>query len=276
MNHYICETCGVQYENSNEVPVQCLICEEQRQYVNPNGQTWTTLETMTKIGLYKNSINLEEDGLYGIKTSPSFGSGQTAYLVQEKNFNLMWDCITYIDQDTITKIRELGGIDAIALSHPHYFSSQIEWAEAFDALVYIHEDDKEWVTRQSDKIVFWSGESLELQEGVNLQRIGGHFKGGTVLEWKNGNNQNGILMVGDIMRVVADQQMVSFMYSYDNYIPLPSTTVERIASRINTFTFNRLYDAFKSVIKAEAKSCVLQSANIYAEAVNGKLFTSIK
>ena len=39
MKNFICETCGVQYERSMEAPEQCTICNEERQFVNPNGQT---------------------------------------------------------------------------------------------------------------------------------------------------------------------------------------------------------------------------------------------
>ncbi|MDR7072440.1 MBL fold metallo-hydrolase [Fictibacillus barbaricus] len=272
MYNYICETCGVQYKSTNKVPEQCLICEEERQYVSSKGQNWTTLETLLESGKYKNIVKLEEENLYSLTTAPGFGIGQTAYLVQNKNFNVLWDCITYLDQTTSKTINDLGGIDAIALSHPHYYSSQVEWAETFNAPIYIHEDDKEWVTRPSEKIIFWSGESFELCEGVTLQRIGGHFKGGTVVEWKNGNNQNGVLLCGDIVRIVADRQWVSFMYSYPNFIPLPSKTVERIAARLNKMNFARLYDAFNRVVKVEADQRVQRSATRYIEALNGTLF----
>lgn len=274
LNNYICKTCGVQYENSIEKPKKCKICGEERQYISVNGQTWTTLETMIKDGTYKNTISFEEEGLYSINTSPNFGIGQTAYFIQNKNFNLLWDCISYIDEITIKEIEDLGGIDAIALSHPHYYSSQVEWAEAFNAPIYIHEDDKEWVTRPSERIVFWTGESLELEEGIIIQRVGGHYKGGTILEWKNGSNKNGILLTGDIIRVVADRQWVSFMYSYANFIPLPRVTIERISNRVKELKFDRLYDAFNRVIKEEAKQSVQKSATRYIEALNGTLFST--
>lgn len=274
MNHYICETCGVQYDSSIKEPTNCIICEEERQFVRSKGQTWTTLETMIASGTYNTLVQLEEENLYSINTRPSFGIGQTAYLIQNNGFNLLWDCITYFDQNTIKTINELGGIDAIALSHPHYYSSQVEWAETFNAPIYIHEDDKEWVTRKSDKIIFWSGETLELSKGLVLQRIGGHFKGGTVLEWKNGNKQKGILLCGDIIRVVADQNWVSFMYSYPNFIPLPRVTIKRITKRINELKFTRLYDAFKLVIREDAAQHVQKSAKRYVDALDGKLFNT--
>lgn len=248
-------------------PETCSICSEERQYVSVKGQTWTTLDEMIQSKAYKNVISLEEKELFSIATSPSFGIGQTAYLIQGDHFNLLWDCISYIDQPTIEEITRLGGIDAIALSHPHYYSTQVEWAEAFDAVIYIHEDDRGWVTRSSDNIVFWSGESLKVASGIILHRIGGHFKGATVAEW-----QERVLLTGDIVRIVADRRWVSFMYSYPNLIPLPASTVEGMASQLNTMKFDRLYDAFHRVITSGAQEAVQRSAQRYVDALNGKHF----
>ncbi|MBM7587706.1 hypothetical protein JOC86_004280 [Bacillus pakistanensis] len=271
MNH-LCITCGVQYKQSKETPSNCIICNEERQYVNPNGQTWTTLEEMRQGQNYKNEINREEVGLYSIKTVPKFAIGQTAYFVQGNGFNLLWDCITYLDQSTITRITELGGIDAIALSHPHYYSTQIEWADAFDVPIYIHKDDQQWITRPSEKIILWSGESLELKGGLTLHRLGGHFKGGAVLHWEEGNKNKGVLLTGDIIQVVADQHWVSFMYSYPNLIPLPAYKVQQIAEQVSQLRFNRIYNAFHGIVKENANQSVQASANRYVKALSGELF----
>jgi len=125
MTNFICETCGVQYEGTLDQPGSCGICTEERQYVSPDGQSWTTLEEM-KLKDYQNVIQREEEGLYSIKTSPDFAIGQTAYLVQTVGFNVLWDCITYLDESTVREVEALGGLDAIALSHPHYYSTQVE------------------------------------------------------------------------------------------------------------------------------------------------------
>lgn len=168
----------------------------------------------------------------------------------------------------------MGDINAIALSHPHYYSTQVEWAEVFDASIYIHEDDKKWVTRPSERITFWAGESLELAEGMILHRIGGHFKGATILEWREGHDQKGILLTGDIVRVVADRHWVTFMYSYPNFIPLPAPTVERMALRLTEIKFDRLYDAFHRIVTEEAHTKVQKSAKRYIDALNGRLFNT--
>lgn len=272
MQHFICITCGTQYPLTEEAPELCLICNEERQYVNPSGQTWTTLEEMRKSNSFNNEIVYEEEQLYSITTKPKFAIGQTAYLVQDNNFHVLWDCITYLDHTTLKEIKKLGGIHAIALSHPHYYSAQVEWAETFDVPIYLHEDDKEWVTRMSDKIKFWSGENLQLSENIRLHRLGGHYKGATVLHWKSGNQGKGVLLTGDTIQVVADRRWVSFMYSYPNLIPLPASKVEEIASKVKDISFDRLYNAFHGIVTEHASESVQRSAKRYIDALLGRHF----
>ncbi|MDM5189083.1 hypothetical protein QUF99_17705 [Bacillus sp. DX4.1] len=272
MENYVCVTCGVQYAASVEEPINCVICNEERQYVNPKGQSWTTLEELQEGSTYENAVIEEEKGLHSITTKPEFAIGQTAYFVQTESFNLLWDCISYLDEETIQEVESLGGLHAIALSHPHYYSTQVEWAERFDVPIYIHKDDQQWVMRPSKRIVFWTGESLQLAEGLTVHRLGGHFKGGSVLHWEQGNDRKGILLTGDIIQVVADQYWVSFMYSYPNLIPLPARKVEEMAGKVKTLPFNRLYNAFHRMVKNDANEAVQRSAERYIAALEGKLF----
>lgn len=272
MHSYICTTCGVQYNETKNPPDSCPICTDERQYVNPKGQQWTTLDEMINNESYTNNISKEENDLYKIKTEPKFGIGQTSYLIQDNGFNLLWDCISLIDDKTVSRIDELGGISAIALSHPHYYSTQVEWAEIFQVPIYIHEDDKEWVVRDSKWIKLWSGESLQLTDNLILNRLGGHFKGGTVLNWTSGNHNKGILLTGDIIQVVSDTDWVSFMYSYPNLIPLPISKVEEISLRVTPLHFDRIYNAFNKVVKTDGKNVVKKSAERYVKALKGELF----
>ena len=106
--------------------------------------------------------------------------------MQTPGGNVLWDCITLIDEATITAVNALGGISAIAISHPHYYSSMIEWSQAFDAPIYLHAADREWVMRPDPAIRFWEGETQPLAGGLTLVRCGGHFAGGTVLHWPAG------------------------------------------------------------------------------------------
>src|SRR5512140_1759103 len=144
MTNYICKQCGVQFAATETPPGQCPICEDERQYVNWNGQQWTTLERLR--GSHKNKIEAESDGLYGIGTEPSFAIGQRALLVQSPRGNVLWDCISLVDDATVHTVEALGGISAIAISHPHFYSSMVEWSRAFDnAPIYLHAADRRWV-----------------------------------------------------------------------------------------------------------------------------------
>ena len=184
LTHFICRTCATQYPASLQPPENCPICEDERQYVGLKGQQWTTLQALQEE--YHTVIRTLEPGLTGIGMSPSFSIGQRALLVQTPGGNVLWDCIPLIDEPTVMLVKALGGISAIAISHPHYYSSMIEWSQAFNAPIYLHAADRRWVMRPEPSIIFWDGETRPVISDLTLIRCGGHFSGGTVLHWPAG------------------------------------------------------------------------------------------
>jgi hypothetical protein len=267
MEKCICKTCGTQFPPSEQPPEACPICCDERQYIGYQGQQWTTLAQMQKDG-FRNEFREHEPGLIGIGTTPSFAIGERALLVQNAQGNVLWDCMSLIDDETVAGIERLGGLAAIAISHPHYYSTMVEWADRFDIPIYLHEADQEWVMRSSERITFWAGETHPLSEGMTLLRLGGHFPGGTVLHWKQGVDGKGALLSGDIIQVVADRQWVSFMYSYPNLIPLPAAEIQGIRDTIAPYQFERLYGAwFERVVTHDAHDAVLRSADRYIRAL---------
>lgn len=273
MEYWICRTCGTQFAERAQPPEACPICRDQRQYVGYDGQQWTTLAQMQQDGFH-NTFREHEAGLVGIGTTPAFAIGERALLVQHPQGNVLWDCMSLIDDETVAGIERLGGLSAIAISHPHYYSTMVEWAERFNARVYLHEADRQWVMRPSERITFWSGETYPLKEGITLHRLGGHFAGGTVLHWQQGADGRGVLLSGDIIQVVADRQWLSFMYSYPNLIPLPAREVQRMRDRVEPLQFERLYGAwFERIVTHDAHDAVLRSADRYIRALQNVLDT---
>jgi glyoxylase-like metal-dependent hydrolase (beta-lactamase superfamily II) len=267
MDAWICVTCGVQFAAGEELPHACPICEDTRQYVGYNGQQWTTLAKMRADG-FRNVTREHEASLTGIGTEPSFAIGQRPLLVQSKEGNILWDCMGYLGDEAIAALKQRGGIKAIAISHPHLYGSMVEWAERFDARIYLHEADRAWVMRPSERITFWSGDALSLTSETLLLRLGGHFPGSTVLHWKSGANGRGCLLTGDTISVAADRRWVSFMFSYPNMIPLPASAVSRIRDAITTYDFERLYGGwFESIVVEDAKNAVIRSADRYLQAL---------
>jgi glyoxylase-like metal-dependent hydrolase (beta-lactamase superfamily II) len=267
MPNYICITCGTQYPASDSPPAHCPICEDERQYINSKGQQWTMLEAMRAD--HHNVFRTEEPGLIGIGTEPKFAIGQRALLVQSPAGNVLWDCISYLDDATIEAVQALGGIAAITSSHPHMYASMIEWSHAFGNVpIYLHASNRPHVMRPDPALIFWESDTYPLSDGITLVRCGGHFEGSTVLHWAGGANGRGVLLTGDTIYVVQDRRWVSFMYSYPNLIPLPAPAVRRIVAAAEPFAYDRIYSAwFDSVLENDAKAAVARSAERYIRAI---------
>ncbi|MEO9220178.1 MAG: MBL fold metallo-hydrolase [Mycobacteriaceae bacterium] len=259
MSHPICVTCGVQYDAAHFDPGHCQICEDERQYVGWNGQAWTTIEELTATG--HRTVLRAEGALTGVGTEPSFAIGQRALLVPGEGGNLLWDCVSHIDADTVDRVRNQGGIAAIAVSHPHFYSAAVSWSEAFGGVpIYLHEADREWVCRDGN-IVFWSGETFTALPGRTLINCGVHFAGGTVLHWNEGA---GALCTGDILTVVMDRRYVSFMYSYPNHIPESPAVIRRALALLAPFDFDTIYGGWWGrVVATDGKAAVARSADRY-------------
>jgi hypothetical protein len=266
MQNYICATCGTQFPQSETPPSHCPICEDERQYIGWEGQKWTT---MAELGMrLHNQLKPEEPGLTGIGSEPAFAIGQRALLVQSPEGNVLWDCITYLDEATLQAVKALGGISAIAISHPHYYSSMIEWSRAFDAPIYLHADDRQWVMRMDPAVHFWQGETCSLPGHLTLVRCGGHFAGGTVLHWPGGAGGQGALLSGDILYVATDRAWVSFMYSFPNLIPLSAAKVERVVAAVRPYVYDRIYSAWWGrVMMQDARAAVERSLKRYIAAI---------
>ncbi len=256
----ICRTCGVQYGAPR---ADCPICDDERQYVGWDGQRWTTLAELREAG-HRGRVDSEGDGVIGIGAEPTTAIGQRALLIRTPGGNVLWDMITYLDDDLIAQVRDLGGVSAIAISHPHFYGSMIEWAHAFDAPVYIHAADRQWVGRPDDAVVFWTGDTHPIGNGLTLLNLGVHFDGGQVLHWAGGEGGRGALFSGDILTVVSDRRWLSFMYSYPNYIPERPRIVRRALAMLEPYPFDRVYGAWwRRNVAADGAAAVRRSVDRY-------------
>jgi glyoxylase-like metal-dependent hydrolase (beta-lactamase superfamily II) len=268
MPNFICMTCGVQYAESETPPAHCLICEDDRQYLKPSGQEWTTLDELRLD--HHNEIRTVEAYLTGMATVPTFNIGQRPLLIQTPEGNVLWDCISLIDSATVDALNALGGVDMIAISHPHFYDSMVNWSRAFHgAPIFLHRDNEPWVMRPDPRIVYWDTETYPLLADITLIRCGGHFPGSSVLHWASGADGKGALMTGDTIMVVADTRWVTFMYSYPNIIPLNRAAVERIVTAVEPFDYDRLYGGWwDKVVQTDAKNAVKRSAERYIRAIH--------
>ncbi|NIH87230.1 MBL fold metallo-hydrolase [Amycolatopsis granulosa] len=260
----ICLTCGMQYAAPRE---DCPICEDERQYVPPSGQQWTDFATLRSE--HEALVRPEGEGITGIGCTPKFAIGQRALLVEAPSGNFLWDLTAYLDDAIAGEIAARGGITGIAISHPHYYTTCVEWARAFDVPVYLHEHDRQWIGRPDGRIELWSGRTKRISDELTLINLGVHFAGGTVLHWSGGERGQGALLSGDIVQVIPDREFVAFMYSYPNLIPERPAVVRRAAEILAGYRFEAIYGAWwDAVVRRDGHEVVQRSAKRYLEFVS--------
>ena len=254
VSYAICVTCGVQY---GAAVASCPVCEDPRQYVPVSGQAWTSMEALRAD--HHNRF-ADEGAFLGHRHGAQVRHRPAGARGRGRPLGLHHAARRRDDR------RASGSLRAIAISHPHYYSSMVEWGRAFDCPVLLHEDDREWVMRPDACIEYWSGETYDLGGGMTLIRAGGHFAGGTVL------HRGDDLFAGDIVQVIPDRAWVAFMYSFPNYIPLPAASVQAVGAALAPFTFERIYGAWwGAVIEADGSGIVRRSVERYVAALDGYL-----
>ena len=132
MTTYHCETCGAQFPPADAPPERCPICEDARQWVPEDGQRWLTADEL-RAG-HRNEIRRDSD-YDGVGVEPYFAIGQRALLVPLGDRFVLWDCVPLVDDDAAAEIERRGGLAAIAISHPHYYTGMADWARRFECPV---------------------------------------------------------------------------------------------------------------------------------------------
>jgi hypothetical protein len=237
--------------------------------------------------------------MISIWTEPQLAIGQRTILCCTPQGNILWDCITYLDDETVARINELGGVAAIVISHPHYYTTMLHWAEAFGCPVYLSGEDEEWVLRKGEAQQLWTGKELELLDGqFRVVKVGGHFPGSSVMWWKGERK----LFVADTITVVPSgvyhvdrlpgTSSFTFMWSYPNMvgvsisfssvgvwltspalgapqIPLPPDEVHSIWKGLADLDFEDCHGAFwLRDTRGNSKARVLESAQLFVKFMN--------
>ncbi|HYH13911.1 MAG TPA: MBL fold metallo-hydrolase [Flavisolibacter sp.] len=234
----ICNTCGTRYTLKHFNAQHCKICLDERQYVGDGGQQWVSYRQLADSRTLR--FSQLQSNLYDLRINPTFALGQKAHLALSSSGNILWDCVPFIDAPTIAFIQSKGGLKAIAVSHPHYYSLMAVWARMFSCPIYLHKADQRWVLDEDTHIEYWEGDEKPLWDGMRLNHTGGHFDGSTILHLPN-HGHRGTILVGDSLYVSRDGKQLSAMYSYPNMLPLPAKAIRNLIKQVQPLTFDSLY-----------------------------------
>ncbi|KAF2132699.1 hypothetical protein P153DRAFT_333205 [Dothidotthia symphoricarpi CBS 119687] len=285
----ICTTCGTQYDVPlSSPPPSCRICDDPRQYVPAAGQSWTSLAASSPTQKNEFGTDPLDPRIHYITTSAvtpaslppglsdstttrkQLGIGERAILLQTDGGNVLWDLIAFIDEATVQFIKEKGGLKAIVISHPHFYTTHLEWARIFACPVYTSLDDETWLNRADNEGVRKLIQGVtEIMPGVTAIQAGGHFDGSLFLHWEKK------LFIADTMMSVPSgfyhqdrlpgTTSFSFMWSYPNMIPLPPAKIHGIWKALKPFAFETTYGGFpgQNVTRPDLKEQVLESMKIF-------------
>ncbi|RMD40052.1 hypothetical protein DV735_g5089, partial [Chaetothyriales sp. CBS 134920] len=173
----------------------------------------------------------------------------------QRDRNVLWDLVAYLDEETVEQIESLGGLELIVISHPHFYTTWADWSSTFKVPVYTAAPDREWLNRIDDP----SAHNILLREPVNPLPIpgltalicGGHFPGSLVLH--STVTELPTLFVADTIfsvtsshnpsshHVPQQTQTYAFLWSIPNYIPLPPNDILRIWRRLKPLEFKATY-----------------------------------
>ena len=264
---WICAACGNHYPAAAAPPASCLICTDERQWVAPSGQRWTTMAELAAAGR-RCEIWAEEPGLLGVGVNPPVGIGQRGLIVITPAGNLLWDPPGYLDERAVRRVREAGGLRAVTASHPHFYGAMAGWSRAFGADILVPEADASWVTSPDPAIRTWAAREPVLP-GVTLVQCGGHFPGSAVVHWADGANGAGVLLTGDTIFVTPGEDRITFVWSAPNRLPLPESAVRGIVSAVSPFPFDRIYGGWAPTIRSGARRVLESSADRYIQFLRG-------
>ncbi len=267
MTSSICVTCGNHFPESR--PEVCAVCADERQWVPPGGQRWTTRADLVAAG-HRSDVRVVEPGLTGIGVDPPFAIGQRSLLVTTAGGNLLWDPSGFIDDAAVAAVREAGGLSYVTASHPHFYGAIGEWGRAFGAEILVPEADATWLrSGLGARVRTWAG-TLEVLPGVTLVQCGGHFPGSAVVHWASGADGRGVLLSGDTIFVTPGEDRVTFVWSAPNRLPLSEAAVTGVWAAVRPLAFDRIYGGWWTpVLRSGAWETVRRSAGRYIEHLRG-------
>ena len=237
-----------------------MLPQDPRQYVPASGQAFSTLTEMKMAG-HKNVWwqDKHEPRIWSVKTEPEFAIGNRAELIQTDAGNILMDLIPYLDEETVEKIQFLGGLSAIVISHPHYYSTWADWSRTFNCPVYAAAADREWLemidtTEANMQFLTETTTPIKLDgkdSGATAIIAAGHFPGSLLLHWeKNLFIADTIFTVPSATNPVPGKPGVisfSFFWSIPNRIPLHPDAIQHIWKLCKKLDFDTCFGAFKGM-----------------------------
>ena len=226
MERFVCVTCGTQFPDADDAAAERARSATTRASTSrsraSSGRRSPSCAptTATRSG--------DEGALTGIGTEPHVRDRPARAARPARRANLLWDCVTLLDDATAAAVERRGGLAAIAISHPHYYSAMVEWAHRFDCPVLPARGRPRvgHAARPRDRVL--GGRDARPRRRADADPLRRPLR----RRHRAAPARRGRAAVAATSsRSSPTARWVCFMYSYPNLIPLPEAAVQAMARR---------------------------------------------
>lgn len=238
---YACANCG-HWQRYFAAPPDCPVCTDTRNDLPEDG--WRFLTVPEVAGVLTGHWRRLAHDLVAFNTTPPLGLNGTGWLLLHEAGNTAFEAAPFYTDAMLAEIERLGGIRWLAASHVHGYGALWQLQDVFapEALAIQKEDlrlTKAFrVTRPYD-------DALELQPGLTLHHVGGHYEGQAVLH----DASRRILFCGDAFKVDQDAAgesvAISTHKAFHKAIPLTPAEIRRYRAVMAGLEFDTVCTPFE-------------------------------
>ena len=176
LTHFACANCG--FWQLHFDPPDCPVCTDVRNDLPEDG--WRFVPEAEIAATHEGEVREVAEGLWAFTTTPALGLAGTGWLLTRPKGNVAFEAAPYYSRAMLDRIAQLGGIAALAASHPHGYGALFQLQRAFEPpVVAIHKDDLAYT--KAFAVTAPYDDTLELAPGFTLHHVGGHYAGQAAL-----------------------------------------------------------------------------------------------
>ena len=241
---FCCTNCGF-WQRRFAPPATCPVCEDYRHPLPPDGYDFRTPQQIDA----DHRVSLREilPDVWQITTSPQLGIGPCGMLLKTDAGNLHFEGSGWVDDATLGRIADLGGVAFQAFSHGHVLGAAWRINDRFRPRTVVQAEQLT-LARALD-VSFPFDDRWDLTDDLELIHTAGHTPGHTVLHWRSRR----LLFCGDALKFdltehpVGEATAVSCHKAFDAHIPLTHGDVRRYRRLLEPLDFDGVVTPWEAV-----------------------------
>ncbi len=235
---YACSNCG-HWQFYFATPPDCPICSDVRNDLPEDGWDFRTPQSLQLQHHWRELGN----GLHEFWSTPRFGLDSHGWVIETAIGNVSFEAAPFYDEASLDRIAAIGGLKAIAASHPHGYGALWQLQRRFDCPLLIQKLDLPWT--KAFRVTHPYDETCTVAPGLTLHRTGGHYDGHAILH----DAERRAVFVGDALKLDLDADgalvAISCHKAYHKAIPLSPDEARHYRAVFAALDFDTVFTPFE-------------------------------